>query len=347
MRMNTLNNYDLLARTKTLVAEERRTTLALIDCLEEVQRRRLYTELGYASLWEFATKYLGLSEGSAQRRILAMRLVREEPSAKEALASGELTFTNAAKIQAFAQKQEKEGQSIDTKEVIDQVKNKTQQECERLLMEKAPEKLPDDRKRTVSSKGDQELKFVVSAETFSQLEELKGLLAHSKPRATYAELLQYLLNEMLPRLKRKKGISKSTATVAASKTKDVTTPRTDVTSETPRTHLVPPTLRNYTPAATPRVYIPATIRKSIWHRSQGRCEFTASTGRRCESRFQLELDHKHPLALGGSHQIENLRILCREHNTQQARVRLGTQNAKEPGKTRLDQIRIEATPFQG
>ncbi|MBK9322947.1 MAG: HNH endonuclease [Bdellovibrionaceae bacterium] len=33
-----------------------------------------------------------------------------------------------------------------------------------------------------------------------------------------------------------------------------------------------------------------------------------------QANFQLEVDHIKPLALGGEHRAENLRILCRAHN---------------------------------
>ncbi len=61
--MKNLNAQELLARTKNLVAQERKLTVLLIEHLEEIQRRMLYAEMGYASLWEFATQELGLSEG--------------------------------------------------------------------------------------------------------------------------------------------------------------------------------------------------------------------------------------------------------------------------------------------
>ena len=105
---------ELLIRTKTLISKERKITLSIIECLEEIQRRRLYAEIGFPSLWEFATKYLGLSEGAAQRRIQAMRLVHGEPTAKKALENGSLSLSNAAKIQIFIQKEEKQGRNLDT-----------------------------------------------------------------------------------------------------------------------------------------------------------------------------------------------------------------------------------------
>jgi len=75
-KVELITNEWLLAKTKALVQEERRITLELIECLEIISSRTLYADLGYGSLFEFCTRHLGLSEGSAHRRISAMRLAR-------------------------------------------------------------------------------------------------------------------------------------------------------------------------------------------------------------------------------------------------------------------------------
>jgi hypothetical protein len=60
-----------------------------------------------------------------------------------------------------------------------------------------------------------------------------------------------------------------------------------------------------------RKYIPAQIQRKIWSRDQGRC-------RHCDSTRFLEIDHIIPLALGGSDEPDNLRILCRPCNQRAA-----------------------------
>lgn len=44
-----ISNEKLIEKTKTLVQEERRITLELIECLEVISSRMLYAELGYGS----------------------------------------------------------------------------------------------------------------------------------------------------------------------------------------------------------------------------------------------------------------------------------------------------------
>ncbi len=62
-------------------------------------------------------------------------------------------------------------------------------------------------------------------------------------------------------------------------------------------------------------YIPAPVRREVWHRDGGCCSYVdPHSGRRCGSRFLLELDHIVPFALGGSAEPGNLRVRCAAHH---------------------------------
>ena len=62
-------------------------------------------------------------------------------------------------------------------------------------------------------------------------------------------------------------------------------------------------------------YIPAPVRREVWCRDGGCCSYVdPHSGRRCGSRFLLELDHIVPFALGGSAEPGNLRIHCSAHH---------------------------------
>ena len=61
--------------------------------------------------------------------------------------------------------------------------------------------------------------------------------------------------------------------------------------------------------------IPVAVRREVWRRDQGCCSFVdRHTGRRCGSRFFLELDHIVPVALGGAAEAGNLRLRCSAHH---------------------------------
>ena len=300
--LKNISSDELLSRTKNIVAEERRLTVLLISHLEEIQTRRLYAKQGFSSMWEFCTHFLGLSEGAAQRRLAAMRLAHDAPEAKAALESGALSLSNAAKIHSFRQNQKKQGKSpMPAQELIRQVESMSQRECEAKLHEISPEALPLERERIVSAQRDHELKMVITDEVYQKLQQIRGLLAHAKPNATLSELLEYLVNETLPRLEKKKGIT--TETAAAAKVPAVAAPAKAF-------------------PAGQRIYLPITLRREVFARARGRCEYIYR-GRRCTSRFALELDHIRPLALGGANDRDNLRALCKCHNLQQAQAKLG------------------------
>ena len=62
-------------------------------------------------------------------------------------------------------------------------------------------------------------------------------------------------------------------------------------------------------------YIPAVVRREVWRRDQGCCSYVdRHSGRRCGSRYRLEIDHIVPFALGGGAEPANLRLRCEAHH---------------------------------
>ena len=68
------------------------------------------------------------------------------------------------------------------------------------------------------------------------------------------------------------------------------------------------------PCASGRA-IPAAVRRQVWQRDGGRCSYLdRRTGRRCNSRHLIEIDHILPYALGGGADPGNLRLVCQAHH---------------------------------
>jgi hypothetical protein len=89
-----LDDDQLLAEVKVLVAREREVTTMLIMSLAEVEGRELYLGLGFPSLFRYCTDELQLSRSAAFSRIRAARTIRAFPAAAEHLAEGSVTLTN-------------------------------------------------------------------------------------------------------------------------------------------------------------------------------------------------------------------------------------------------------------
>ncbi len=72
--------------------------------------------------------------------------------------------------------------------------------------------------------------------------------------------------------------------------------------------------------------IPAEVRRAVWERDGGRCTYLSPEGRRCECRWQQELDHIQPAKFGGPSTVENLRPRCRVHNCLHAEESFGREH---------------------
>ena len=63
-----------------------------------------------------------------------------------------------------------------------------------------------------------------------------------------------------------------------------------------------------------------TINKEL--REKLECEFTTHNNKRCEATHFLEIDHKHSYSQGGGNELQNLQLLCRQHNQRKAELEL-------------------------
>jgi len=93
LQITTLTDRNLLSGIKAFVSKERKITSIIISHLEEIERRKLYSDLKYSSLFRYCTGELGYSEDQACRRINAMRVSRKLPQVKEKIDSGKITST--------------------------------------------------------------------------------------------------------------------------------------------------------------------------------------------------------------------------------------------------------------
>jgi hypothetical protein len=66
-------------------------------------------------------------------------------------------------------------------------------------------------------------------------------------------------------------------------------------------------------------YIPSEIRREVWKRDQGKCQWPMEGGGICGSTFQPELDHIDGFQPGKPITAKDLRVCCRPHNVVHAR----------------------------
>jgi len=188
------------------------------------------------------------------------------------------------------------------------------------------------------------LKFetYLSKEHQELLTEFKNLYAHELIDSGNGFILMFLLEKAVQHKKKKLGLvpeAKSTNKKEFSKTGTVSRVRAEnasankIKNDTTNAPAASaskvklPTANNAAPLpSAPKVkktpyrsYIRVHIVKHIWQRARACCEHVdPQSGKRCDSKFALELDHIQPLALGGTEEVQNLRLLCRAHNSRRA-----------------------------
>ncbi len=85
-------------------------------------------------------------------------------------------------------------------------------------------------------------------------------------------------------------------------------------------------------------HVPAAVRREVWKRDRGECQWPVEGGGICGSRLRVELDHVRLRCRGARPIASELRILCAFHNQLSARLALGdevmdryTRDPTQPG----------------
>ena len=97
--ITTLADHVLLENLTQLSHKENVTTIEILHYLAEVERRKLYLEHGFSSMFRFCTEgSLRYSEPAAQRRLICARAVTRFPKLEQELLHKRLTLTTLSLI---------------------------------------------------------------------------------------------------------------------------------------------------------------------------------------------------------------------------------------------------------
>ncbi len=338
-----LDDQSLELKTKNLVSQERDITVQILHCLHEINRRRYFAKRGYPSLFEYAVKELKYSESQAHRRISAMRLIQELPEVEQKLADGYLTLATVAQAQTFFRQETKTTgvarNSEQKRELLTKLEGQSKRTVEKTLIELCPKIIQT--KETLKPIADKlyELKIVLTESQQQKLERLKELKSQNSTAEILDWMMDLALNKIDPLNKKPSRIRNKNLNVqsepkhkinSAAGSKEIARSESISNSNLTKADLVNQRVSDSAgvdlqsdsysrravsvPGKVKRV-IPSGFKKQLWARSGGQCEFVEPvTGRRCDCRRLLEIDHIKPLGIGGTSDFKNLRLVCRTHN---------------------------------
>jgi len=304
------SDFELLNKLHAAVRTERQITLQVLELLKQVETRKLYLTFGFGSLMEFCIKELHYSESAAYRRISAMKALCDVPVLEHKIADGSLSLAVISQAQSHIRLREKQTSTkmeiAEKKSLFQSLEGLSIREAEKELIQLDPQVFEAlNRKESVRQITPelQELKLILTSEMQQDLEKLKLLLSHSMPGASLTDVLKFAVKESIQKrdLQRELKLRKRKAQPAPVEKGSMTKSAQSLLAHIP------------VKTAGVRIPLPTSVKRLVWKKYQGQCAYQHQ-GRRCSSRFQLEIDHVVSLAKGGENSILNLQLLCRAHN---------------------------------
>lgn len=328
-----LAEFDQLVTRKCTLAAE------LIVSLMKIQADQLHLKAGYSTLFSFLTEKYHFSESEAYKKIQACKVALKFPQVLSFLAQGQLNFSGLSVLsstllmselpfdgadflqQSLGQNKRSLEKMIKEKwaEVIVRQKENSKKPLVSVIPQKQNEKLnpassssnaellPQENKKSLSlgnniprvaglSEQEQlkiqrilkhhKIQFQFDERRMEEWRQLKMLFSRKYPKeVSDQELVVELMNFYF----KKNSLGLSVKAVAK---KEVPTESTQ------------PTHRG----------LPSSLKKFVWKRDHGQCQFESSHGKKCGSQWNVQFDHLDPYALGGAHTADNLRLLCFEHH---------------------------------
>ena len=221
MNLSQLANSELLLRLEKLSRTERKITHLILWHILEVETRKLYADRGYASCFEYLTKGLGYSEGSAYRRLQSARLLKKMPeklskSVAVKLENGSLNLSQLTQVQKCLKNEEnlKKQQSItefnksteSTQHILELIENQNTFETQKILAKQFNQPVQT-KEKIISQRNDSvKLEIILTKEQMKNLEQVQSLLSHICPERSISSLVNYLVTQHILKSKNKNSI---------------------------------------------------------------------------------------------------------------------------------------------
>ena len=280
-----------------LLGKERYQMVEFLLALAAFHQRKQWAELGYRSLFVYLHEELKLSKAAAFYRRSVVELMLKFPEVVVPLRDGRLCMTAVVELAKVMTAE-------NTAEVLPRYFHCSKREAQALTVELAPvaeppvrdvilavhpgEPSPPPSIPTLPAPRDQaepmtaslsRLHMTVSKEFLGMLEQAKAALGHKVPSGRLEDVFGEGLRLILREHAKRKALTERPKRRPAAK-------------------------------STGR-HIPVAVKREVWLRDQGRCQWPLASGGICASTTRVELDHVQARALGGETTAQNLRLLCR------------------------------------
>lgn len=194
MNLKHLTDTSLRLDSKKAALNEKAATAILLHHIKEVERRKLYCDWKFSSLFDWCVNELGLCEGSAHLRITAARTMKEIPEIEKKIEQGSLTLSNISQVNQFC-RQNNISDPREKKEILKQVENLSKTKTEKKLFEISGKENPAKESQKRVSETKSKVSLILSDETMEALKEVKALLGKEVSSDELIQLMVQALKE--------------------------------------------------------------------------------------------------------------------------------------------------------
>jgi hypothetical protein len=192
MNLQNLSNEELDQNLKYLVLKEREVLSEILEHIAEIDRRKFYLKMAYSSLFDYLTKHLGYSAGSAQRRIDAARLLKEVPELSRKLESGILNLAQVSLVQKAARLKKA---TANKREILASLENKSFSESQVIVAQALDLEIKEPTKITAQKDESVRLEVTLTKDQWEKLERMKDLLPSGS--GEWSDTLEYLADKVI------------------------------------------------------------------------------------------------------------------------------------------------------
>jgi hypothetical protein len=341
-----VSKRELLDGMRTLVHDDHLLTAKLVEYIGEIDRRQLYLESAYPSMFAFCVGRYKMSESTAAKRIRAGRAACRFPRILDMVRKGQLHLTAVHQLAAHLTESNE-------KEVLRRARGRTSKEIEELIAEIAPR--PDGRsmirpvlpaagakRRQAEGEAQADLRLngphddanvaaqaIINAAPRLPTNSIRSVTVPLSPQryrlhvtigkeaVDQLEEIVSLMSHQLPN-----GDVGQVLERAISLLLEDTKKRRAALTKQPRR-------RKKKPGAIKSRTIPAEVKRQVFTRDDGRCAFVDAKGNRCNSSWQVEFHHVVPFGRNGPNTVDNIQLRCRAHNQYEAELEYGPKFMKK------------------
>ncbi len=192
-----LTNSELHQTLQNLARQEREILSQVLEHIAEVDRRRLYLEMAYPSLFEYLTSHLQYSAGSAQRRIDAARLLKDVPDLTGKLEAGQVNLSQISLVQKTIRQKKVQVSRAEKQQLIQALEGKTFPDSQVLVAQALNIEIQEAPKVNFQKDESVRLEITFSKQQWEKLQQMRELLSHSLPNGSWAEVFEQLADKVI------------------------------------------------------------------------------------------------------------------------------------------------------